>query len=201
MKFIAHRGVVTKNIKENTISSFILAINDDNYVGFELDIRESKDGNLYVYHDYLLNGKQFNKYNSKELKKLKIPLLKSVLNLNHSKIVLLEIKDFNMNLKSLKKLLDNHQELNIYVMSFSNKVIKNLFKLNINCKIGILNYVFNNQKQYEYDFIGLLNVLLNKEKIECYKNNNIEVMSYGILRKQKLNYNNIYYIIDSDKMF
>ena len=41
--FIAHRGKVTNLSKENTLEAFIEAINDPKYLGFELDIRTTKD--------------------------------------------------------------------------------------------------------------------------------------------------------------
>lgn len=200
MKYIAHRGVVNNFTKENTLDAFLLTIKSKEFVGFELDIRESKDEELFVYHDYLLKKRPFKTYKKKELKKLNIPTLKSVLNLNHHKIVLIEIKDFNMNLKKFVNLLNKYHNLTIYIMSFSNKVIKKLSQMNHNCKVGILNYVLNNEENYNYNFVGLLNILLDEDLINKYQRKDVEVLSYGILRKQKLLYKDIYYIIDSDKI-
>lgn len=198
MKYIAHRGVALSKLKENTIESFYLAIKDNRFVGFELDIRVSKDKNFFIYHDYLLNGRPFKSYMTNELKKLNIPSLESVLNINHDKIVLIEIKDFDINAQKLIKLLDNYPNRNFYIMSFNNKVIERVAKESKKYKLGILDYVLNNVHNYKYSFICLLNSLINEEKIEMYKSKNIEVMSYGILKKQDIKFKNIFYIIDSN---
>ena len=51
--FIAHRGKVTNLSKENTLEAFIDAINDPKYLGFELDIRTTKD-KRFVFSNNLL---------------------------------------------------------------------------------------------------------------------------------------------------
>lgn len=200
MKYIAHRGVALNKSKENTLESFYLAIKDNRFVGFELDIRISKDNNFFVYHDYLLKGKPFKSYFTNELRNLNIPTLESVLNINHNKIVLIEIKDFDIDVKELIKLLDKYPHRNIYVMSFNNKVIEKIAKESKKYKLGILDYVLNSDYAYKYSFICLLNALIDEEKIRNYKKQNIEVMSYGILKKQEIKFKDIYYIVDSDKI-
>ena len=50
--FIAHRGKVTNLSKENTLEAFIEAINDPKYLGFELDIRTTKDKRFVCIHDF-----------------------------------------------------------------------------------------------------------------------------------------------------
>lgn len=200
MKYIAHRGVVSDKTKENTLESFYLAIKDKRFVGFELDIRVSKDNNFFVYHDYLLKGKPFKSYFTNELRDLNIPTLESVLNINHNKIVLIEIKDFDIDVKELIKLLDKYPHRNIYVMSFNNKVIERVAKESKKYKLGILDYVLNSDYNYKYSFICLLNSLIDEEKIRKYKKQNIEVMSYGILKIQEVKFKDIYYIVDSDKI-
>ena len=79
--FIAHRGAVTKTKKENTISSFLNAINSDFYEGFELDIRVSKDQKIVVCHDPFIDGLLISQTNYNKLKKYGIPLLADVLKL------------------------------------------------------------------------------------------------------------------------
>ena len=46
-KLIAHRGS-HKFAKENSLFSFFNAINE-NYYGFECDVRQSKDKKFYIY--------------------------------------------------------------------------------------------------------------------------------------------------------
>ena len=87
-KLIAHRGS-HKFAKENSLFSFFNAINE-NYYGFECDVRQSKDKKFYIYHDMLYDGKLFKSFNSNEII---CDTLESVLKLNTNKIILLEIKD------------------------------------------------------------------------------------------------------------
>lgn len=48
-KFVAHRGLHTKTISENTLLAFENAIAHG--YNIELDVQQSKDGKLVVYHD------------------------------------------------------------------------------------------------------------------------------------------------------
>ena len=50
MKLIAHRGLHDKD-NENTIKSFINAINSNKYVGFECDVRKTLDDKYIVNHN------------------------------------------------------------------------------------------------------------------------------------------------------
>ena len=151
---IAHRGVFNSVVKENTIPAFLGAINNSRYAGFELDIYTSSDGIFVVNHDPLVNGKFIWKYSYKELKKKGIVRLEDVLKLKTDKIILIEIKDINIDINKLSLLLNKYKKKNIYVMSFFNSVIRK-FK-NVNFKIGVLNYILNSTQEYAYDFIGVI---------------------------------------------
>ena len=220
-KLIAHRGS-HKFAKENSLFSFFNAINE-NYYGFECDVRQSKDKKFYIYHDMLYDGKLFKSFNSNEII---CDTLESVLKLNTNKIILLEIKDplsfikeysfkddkeifeFILNVNSKLDLKTNKSEYldsyistkysdkNIYVMSFYNTVIDKLNIKNKTYKVGILNYVLNTtEKHFKYDFICILRPFLNDKIIDFVKKNNKELFVYG-------NYNNNfkydfpYYIVD-----
>ena len=124
--FIAHRGAKTNTKKENTISSFLNAISSNFYSGFELDIRVTKDQKIIVCHDPFIDGLLISQTNYSKLKKYHIPLLEDVLKLKTDKIILIEIKDFNMDINLLKNILDRYSSKNIYLMSFSKKPIKKL---------------------------------------------------------------------------
>lgn len=195
--FIAHRGKVV-NCKENSIEAFTNAINDHMYTGFELDIRESSDGHIVVVHDFLVGNKLVSKQTLKELKEQGIIELETVLKLKTDKIILIEIKDFNMNLKKLAKLLNQYADKNIYLMSFNNKTIKRFLEYDHTCKCGILNYIFNKELSYnEYDFICLLNNTLTDNLISYFHKRKIEVFSYGIISNYINLKENVYYIIDA----
>ena len=195
---IAHRGKVDSINKENTILAFTSAINDKKYGGFELDIRETKDKKIVVVHDFVVDNKLIKRVNYKELERYNIPVLESVLKLDTEKIIMIEIKDPNMDIEALRKLLEKYQDKKIYLMSFYNNVIKEFLKLSHTCKCGILNYGFNHEYSYnEYDFICILDFSLTDNIIEYFRRRKIEVFSYGLLTN-KLNIKEyVNYIIDN----
>lgn len=195
---IAHRGKVDSINKENTIEAFKAAINDIKYDGFELDIRETKDKKIVVVHDFVVDNKLIKRVNYKELERYNIPLLESVLKLDTEKIIMIEIKDPNMDIAALSKLLEKYQDKKIYLMSFYNNTIKEFLKLSHTCKCGILNYGFNHEYSYnEYDFICILDFSLTDNIIDYFRRRRIEVFSYGLLTN-KLNIKEyVNYIIDN----
>ena len=195
---IAHRGKVDSINKENTIEAFKAAINDIKYGGFELDIRETKDKKIVVVHDFVVDNKLIKRVNYKELERYNIPLLESILKLDTEKIIMIEIKDPNMDIAALSKLLEKYQDKKIYLMSFYNNTIKEFLKLSHTCKCGILNYGFNHEYSYnEYDFICILDFSLTDNIIDYFRRRKIEVFSYGLLTN-KLNIKEyVNYIIDN----
>lgn len=199
MNYIAHRGLVDKNAKENTYNAFLNAIKSPKYKGFELDLRVSKDGEYFVYHNYLLDGKPFKNYLKKDLIKKGILKLSKVLELETDKIILIELKDFNLDIKKLSNFLNKYSKRNIYLMSFDNNIIKKIKKINSTCKFGILDYVINSDNLFSYDFICMLNGLISEKAKNYYKMKNIKLFSYGILSNKKIYDEDIFYIID-DKL-
>lgn len=198
--FIAHRGITIGEIEENSISSFKLAINDSKFMGFECDVRESLDHHFIINHDAIYKNNIIKYKNKDELTKLGLTTLEEVLNLDTNKIIMLEIKDFNCDLKSLAYKL-NKANKNIYVTSFSKEVIKKIKKYAINFKCGVLNYIFNSESNYNnYDFICLLNSTITSDIISYFSKRNIEIFSYGIVNLNKKE-PNIYYIVDNDAKF
>jgi len=192
---IAHRGIFNNAVKENTIPAFLEAINNDNYKGFELDIYTSKDKEFVVNHDPIVDGKFIWNYSYKELKNKGIIKLEDVLKLKTDKIILIEIKDINIDINKFSKLINKYKKKNIYVMSFFNSVLKK-FK-NITFKIGLLNYVLNSTYKYSYDFIGILYSVASYHMIDSLKKLNIEVFLYAVGKKDKLIYKDVYYIVDT----
>lgn len=187
MKYIAHRGFKNKTAKENSLKAFKNAIKDDYFSGFELDIRESKDKKIVVIHDLFIDrvskksGLVKHK-TARELKVLGIPLLEDVLKLKTNKIILIEIKDYDINLDKLVKLLKKYKNKNIYVDSFSTKVIKKLAQYKPPVKLGVLNTVFNSEKNYDsYDFIGLYKNILTDDLVNYFLKRKIEVFVWGLM--------------------
>lgn len=194
---IAHRGVTNSIVKENTIPAFLGAINDPKYDGFEFDIYTSRDKEFVINHDPLVDGKFIWNLNYKVLKKKGIVKLEDVLKLNTDKIMLIEIKDINMDILKLTKLLNKYKNRKIYVMSFFNSVIKRF--QNNNFKTGVLNYVLNSTSSYPYNFMGVLYDVASLHLINSLKKLNIEVFLYALNKKDKYIYDDVYYIVDDYK--
>ena len=195
MKYIAHRGIHTNKQNENTYVAF-KDIEQSIFIGFEADIRVTKDNVFIIYHDPFYKGKLVKNLYYKEMNVL---TLRELLQIQTSKIVLLEIKDFNINIKKLLKLL-NKSSLNIYLMSFDNRVIEKLYNTHSKYKLGVLNYVLNFEENYKYDFICLLNSVITPNIIDYFTKRNIEIIGYGITNKNNIKYPNLTYIIDNIKL-
>lgn len=192
--FIAHRGLVKDGVVENTIPAFLGAIKSDKYAGFELDVYTSKDKEFVIYHDPLIDGKLIWKVSYKELREKGVIRLVDVLRLNTNKIILIEIKDINIDIDKFSKLLNKYKDKNIYVMSFFNSVIRK-FK-NPTFKVGVLNYLLNSTTEYTYNFIGILYDVATKHMINSFRKLNIEVFLYALSKKDKYIFDDVYYIID-----
>ena len=109
---IAHRGLQKNNEKENTIPSFINAINDVNYVGFECDIWTTSDGYFVIHHSPIYKLKLISTSKLKDLEG--ITTLKDLLKLKSNKIFLIEIKDLNINYDKLHNIINNEKNKNNY---------------------------------------------------------------------------------------
>lgn len=190
-KLIKHRGLHNETIKENTYDAIKKALMTDKYVGVEFDVRETKDHEFIINHDPLYDGKLISHLNYNELPKY-MPKLVNILKINSRKIFLIELKEIQ-SFNKLISLLKQYKNKNIYVMSFVNSLID---KINISSKtykVGILNYVFNTSKEStNYDFVAIINSLLNETVMETLKPK--EIFAYGIGKKYK--YEGVYYITD-----
>lgn len=191
MHLIAHRGLTSKDIKENTLEAFRNAINNG-YEGIELDIRKTKDNKIVVIHDKYINRtsngsgninkllyKELLKYNFGSKKKYsKIPLLKDIVkNINNTNIFI-ELKE-KINRDELDSILKNNNTNKYYIMSFNKEYIDNL--LGIEYNLGLINYVFNSIIDYnKYNFILVLEDLFNKDIYNYFKEKNIEVILYNL---------------------
>lgn len=198
MNFIAHRGLRTENIKENTLEAFKNAIINPKIVGFEFDIRRTLDNQFVVNHNAFIKGDLIKRKTYKYLKKkYNLPLLSEVLDLDTDKIMLVEIKDSRLPYRKLIKILTQYRNKNIYVMSFHNKVIEKLKKKGVYVKLGILNYILNSEADYNLNFICLLNNLTTPHLLKEYEKRKIEVFLYGVINEDNdLWYENGTYIVD-----
>lgn len=196
---IAHRGLKEK-AKENSLEAFQKAIANPNYQGFECDIRTTKDNVFVICHDALIGINRVSSTNYEELKrKYHVPTLESVLRLQTDKIMLLEIKETNLDIERFHKLLKKYAKKNIYVMSFFNTVIQKLYEKKCSCKLGVLNYVLNSEENYQkYQFICLLESIVSEKLVNFFYKKNIEVFIYGIhyFKKTQENFQKSYLITD-----
>ena len=193
MNLIAHRGLWNKTIKDNSYEALKKGLESPNYIGIECDIRTTCDNKFIIYHNILYKGNLVRNTYYKDMKD--ISLLEDLLKIKTDKILLLEIKENDINKTKLLKLLNKYNH-NYYIMSFNNKVIEGLKKLNNKYKYGVLNYVLNSESDYKLDFICLLDIVANDLIIDNLKKRSIDVIIYGTLKIKK----DVKYIIDDYKM-
>lgn len=193
MNLIAHRGIWNKFIKDNSYEAIKNAIKSDKYIGVEFDIRTTKDNKIIIYHDALYNGALVSKTLYKDMKD--VCLLTNILSIKTDKILLIEIKERNIDKNKLLKILNRYKR-NYYIMSFNTKVIEEFNKLNNKYKYGVLNYVLNSDSKYNLDFICLLDIIATDKIIKNLEKRGIEVIIYGTINMNK----NVKYIIDDIKI-
>jgi len=144
---LVHRGLIKKNLKENTLDAFKKSFKKG--FGVETDIHATKDHEFICFHDFTLNRifKKKISVKSTEYFKIKkistqnqkpIPLLKDLLTSSKNKhSIFIEIKP-NFSNKLLKKLLKETSKFSKCVfISFKHKNIYNLLKIKSNIKVGL----------------------------------------------------------------
>ena len=193
MKLIAHRGLWNKDIKDNSYEALKNGLESNKYIGVECDIRTTLDNKFIIYHNSFYKGSLVRYTYFKDLKN--ISLVEDLLKIETDKIILLEIKERDINKKKLLKLLNKYKR-NYYIMSFNNNVILELRDLNPNYKYGVLNYIFNSKSDYDLDFICLLDGITTDKLIKNFTKRGIEVIIYGTIKLKK----DVKYIIDDNKM-
>lgn len=209
-KFIAHRGLHSTFIPENSLLSFQKAL-ENNYA-MEFDLTITKDEKVVVFHDdnllrlcninkniedvdysYLKNLKLFD---SKE----KIPLFEELLSLIDGKITLIiEIKKHNtigaLENTVVKEL--NNYEGEYFICSFDKNILTWFKNNNPQLKRGLIfesgSMRFKKYNKilflYKYfktkpDFISLDYKLLDSSIYEFCKNNNLELITWTIRNKE-----------------
>ena len=169
---IAHRGLHSKDILENTITSLIKAME----LGYtiELDIHILKDNTIVIYHDYNLKrltnvDKTIESLTYPQLSKIKIknkyqiPTLEKVMNIINGKVpILIEIKTLTNNhlfLKLLLELLSKYKG-KVALQSMNPHVIEWLYKNKTIYPVGLIilnefNYKILKKYQKMIDFISV----------------------------------------------
>ena len=198
---IIHRGLAKKNFKENTLKSFNYCFKKR--YGVETDLRCTKDNKIVCFHDFNLKSKfKINKFLKNicydELKRiskkenLEVPLLKDLIKLSKNKrFLLLELKPL-FNKSNLVNLINNIKKLKKYgLISFKEKNLKNLYKINKNLKLGLLisstsnlKHIKRKSKLKHVKFIVLEKKFLSGKKISKIKKN---IFYYTIKTKDLFN--------------
>ena len=192
-KYIAHRGKKKKNVSDNSYKALYDGLLSYKYIGIETDVRVTKDNVFILYHDVLYKGKLVKNVFYKDM--VNVTKLEDILKINTDKIILLEIKDFDIDVKKFIKLINKYNK-NIMIMSFDVNVIKKIKKITSKYKLGVLNYVLNSDSDYNFDFICLLDIIATDYVIESFKKRNIDILIYGVVNDNR----NLTYIIDDYKL-
>ena len=194
---IAHRGLYNnKNVIENTIESFELAIKH-NY-SIELDIVLSKDGEVMVFHDYDLNrlaglNKLIKSCTSNELRNIKLLETNSVISsidevlykINGKVPILIEIKEsFHPDIEERLFEIIRSYEGEIAIQSFNADSIR-WFKENAPFyKLGL---VSNNPKltveevfELGVDFLALDINILDSAIIRNLKSEKFQILTWTV---------------------
>lgn len=191
-KYIAHRGIYNENVSDNSYKALYDGLLSYKYIGIETDVRVTKDNVFILYHDVLYKGKLVKNVFYKDMDN--VSKLEDILKINTDKIILLEIKDFDIDVKKFIKLINKYNK-NVMIMSFDVNVIKRVKKITNRYKLGILNYVLNSDSDYNFDFICLLDVISSDFILSSFKKRGIDVIIYGTIKIDK----NLTYIIDDEK--
>jgi len=144
---LAHRGLIKKNLEENTLAAFKESFKKG--YGIETDIHATKDHEFICFHDFTLNRIFKKKISVKNIKYFKIkkisiqnkkpvPLLRDLLKTSKNKHPLfIEIKP-NFSNKLLQKLLkETFKFPKCVFISFRHENIYNLLKIKGNTKVGL----------------------------------------------------------------
>ena len=194
-----HRGLAKKYFKENTLPAFRYSFKKK--YGIETDLQVTKDNQLICFHDFNLRrrfnlNKNVKDINYSILKKISkkreatVPLLKDLLKISKNKYpLLLEIKPLltKISLLNLIKLIKKTKKYGI--ISFKEKNLINLYKINKKLPLGLLflstasfkNIKIKSKKKYvkflvlEKKFLSNKNLHLIRKKIYYYtiKNKNL----------------------------
>ena len=186
-----HRGLAKKNFKENTLPAFRYSFKKK--YGIETDLQVTKDNQLVCFHDFNLRrkfklNKKIKKINYSDLKKIskkkkaEIPLLEDLLKISKKYPLLLEIKPLfkKENLLRLIKLTKNTKKYGL--ISFKEKNLINLYKINKKLPLGLLflasssfkDIKIKSKKKHvkflvlEKTFLSNKNLYLIKKKIYYY---------------------------------
>lgn len=229
MYLVAHRGLHSKNTKENTLGAIKLGDSNSRIDGVEIDVRLTKDNQVVVIHDESIdrvsNGKgkvsemsldRLKRFNyGSFLKRTTISTLDEVLNKFSTKtLLIIELKDeLIRNIILAKKVLEitsRYPNLNIWFKSFSKDIVIYL-KENTHRPVGALvnkNHIDN--LDLDVDFYSISKKIIANEMVSSKLLQNKNIMVWTINSKDDMealnnsvgtNLENIYIISDNPLIF
>ena len=217
MNLIAHRGLQTKNTKENTLISLSLGNIHPKIAGIELDVRLTKDNRVVVIHDEYIDRVSNGRGKVSEMSLSRLKSFNYGTNIKHSTIntldeildkmdsnglIVIELKDEldrNDILSSkVLQIIKNYDNLNIWLKSFSLDIIKYLKRYS-DRPIGVLINKYNtNLLDLNVDFYSISKNVINKDILRDKFNDNKQVMVWAVNSKNEFDnlYNKIGKFID-----
>ena len=225
MKLIAHRGLHSKNTKENTLPALLLANKNTNLSGLELDVRLTRDNEVVVIHDEdinrVSNGKgkvrdmtlaRLKRFNCGTLlKRERISTLDEVSNkLSPSRIIIIELKDEqnknNILANKVLKIIEKYPNLDIWLKSFSKEIVNKLQEYSQN-PVGILINKDNRELlDMDVDFYSISQKIIDNNIVNDLTSRNKTILIWTVNTKEDINIlndkignrlNNIYIISDN----
>lgn len=197
MKVIAHRGITSDNIRENSYLAIKRALKDKNIDGVELDIRMTKDKKIVLNHGSNIGFNYIENMNYIDIIKEKyITTLDKVLSINTDKILFIDIK-VNHNYKKFADLIIKELSLtnkNIYLASFNKNIIKYL-KRKTKHKVGLISFYYR-RNSFKFCALNYISVsskklgkitkeiflwTINKNNLQYVKNKFLKLDSYNLI--------------------
>lgn len=229
MNLIAHRGLHSKNTKENTLEAIELGNKHVDIDGVEIDVRLSKDNKVVVIHDEYIdvvsNGR--GRTNEMSLERLKrfnygtvvkpstINSLSEVLDkISPQTLFIIELKDEreknDILASKVIEIVNNYPLLNIWLKSFSLDIV-NYLKRYSNRPVGILINEFNKDLlNLDFDFYSISQHVITNDIVNNKLEDRKAVMVWTINTKKqfqdlkeklKSNINKVYIISDNPLMY
>ncbi len=194
----SHRGYRQNKIHSNTLEAFKYAI-DINSDMIELDVRESKDNVLIIFHDSKLYGKDIKKLNYDEIKSIsnsrsfEIPTLKDTLQIVKDKIKLdIELKEDKDEDKVVEEVLKYLDVDSFFISSFNLISIMKIKKKYPYVKVGIiiskskdLNENIINNENIDV-FVLHYKIMKEVEKLKLIKDNGKKIYLWTVNNIKKI---------------
>ena len=185
IKHVSHRGLIQKNIKENTLLGFKKTFQKG--YALETDLRYTKDNEIICFHDstikrfcgenILIKSISYSQLKKKTKNIIKIPTLNDLLKIYNDDVYLfLEIKGlFSKTLLThLINLTSNYKK--IVFISFCHKNLEIIQSINNSVLIGASFHTENREK---------VNLVLKKLNLFCFILN-IQLLGSKLFNKNKL---------------